>query len=81
MVWAGVDYNGKAPLVFFKDKERMNGKMYLAMLKHKILPWTKEHYKNQKIMQDSAPPHTTKEVRLWISENFSQFITPEITRS
>lgn len=80
MVWAGVTYNGKAPLVFFKAGEKMTGKVYKNMLEKKILPWSKKHFKDEvwTYLQDSAPSHVTKDVRKWILNNFPDFVTPEM---
>ena len=80
MVWAGVTYNGKTPLVFIDEGVKVNQELYLTqILQQKLVPWTAEHFGDQKFtfQQDSAPAHKARNVQDWCKGNFPDFITSQ----
>ena len=63
MVWAGVTYNGKTPLVFIEEGAKINEELCKSqVLQQKLVPWTLQRFGNQgfTFLQDSAPAHKTR---------------------
>ena len=42
IVWVGIIFDGKAPLIFIEDGVKINQIVYRTMLQNKLLPWTQE---------------------------------------
>ena len=64
MVWTGISWEGKTPLVIVKGN--LNVEEYVTMLEEHFLPFRAEYYSNDCVFQqDNAPAHAalhTKEV-------------------
>jgi len=77
MIWGGISYEGKTPLIFFNPGERINSKTYCQ----KILRPLRDRWgpalfgdNNWTYQQDSAGPHASKETQDWCHANFTDFI-------
>lgn len=77
MVWAGVGYNLKTPLVFISEGTKINQVVYRNLLRHEVRAWMKEKALDFTFQQDGAPAHTANETQAWCERNFSDFIRKE----
>ena len=79
MVWAGITFDGKAPLIFIEEDVKINQMIYRTMLQDKVLPWAQEQFRDRHwtFQQDSAPPHKARDTLNWIEENFPSFLSPQ----
>lgn len=69
IVWAGVSVNRIIGPFFFDNT--VNGVRYLTMLQDWLLPQLSVEERNSiRFMQDGAPPHWSREVRVWLTANF-----------
>lgn len=74
MVWAGIGYYWKSPLVFCKQKNKLNSKGYLEILKDNIPPKTrfsdcpKGKEDDWAFLQDNATIHKTAEVMDYLEQ-------------
>lgn len=67
MVWAGVGYNAKAPLIFVKAGVKINTDVYRKEILKPTEQWAAEHYgiddegywNDWTFQQDGAPSHTS----------------------
>ena len=59
MVWAGITYDGKTPLIFIKEGVKVDQVVYQTMLQDKVLPWAQDPFvdRHWTFQQDSAPTH------------------------
>lgn len=81
MVWAGVGYNAKAPLIFVKAGVKINTDVYRKEILKPVEKWAWEHYgfdedgywNDWTFQQDGAPSHTS------IHENPDKFRVPTQT--
>lgn len=79
MVWAGVTWDTKTPLIFVPQGVKVNGNEYRQMLETKVLPWAKENLgEDWTFQQDGAGGHRAEETQNWIAENFPDFIKVDI---
>ena len=68
MVWAGISWRGKTPLVFFDYK--INVVQYVDMLEKNNEPFIEEYYpKGVTFLQDGAPVHTAKYTKEYFMES------------
>ena len=70
MVLAAVGEDGrKAPLYFCQNKETINSEVFQKILNSKIVPWANTVYgeHNYVLVQDNAPPHTSKSTVSWMT--------------
>ena len=58
-VWAGINWEGRTPIVIFEGK--MNAKAYVSVLEAALKPFL-PIINNAKFMQDNDPKHTLKRV-------------------
>ena len=77
MVFAGICYDGKTPLIFVPQGVKVNVTNYLDLLKTHVLPWSKQHFGRKKwiYQQDGAPAHKAKTVQDFCKSNFPDFIS------
>jgi hypothetical protein len=67
MVWAGLGYNTKAPLIFVKQGLKVNTDLYRREILKPVKHWAIEHYgvdddgcwNNWTFQQDNAPAHAS----------------------
>lgn len=79
MVWGGITFDGKTPLVFVKPGVKINQQYYQDEILDKILkPWAQKHYsgRNWVLQQDSAPAHRARKTIDWLNSQKIQFISP-----
>lgn len=80
MVWGGICWNGKTPLVIFNPDEKVRTDNYKSKV---LLPlkdrWAPALFKNGNwtFQQDSAPAHKSISNQEWCRQNFPDFITRE----
>lgn len=81
MVWAGVHWTGKTPLIFIPQGVKVNGAAYRQMLSEKVFPWTQRHFGNQPwtFLQDGASAHKAEETQDLIEANSPDFISVDIS--
>jgi transposase len=78
MVWAGITYNSKTPLIFIDEGVKVNQEIYQTqILECQMLPWAQKHFGDEQLMfqQDSAPAHKARNTQQWIDDNFPDFIS------
>ncbi|KIH64097.1 hypothetical protein ANCDUO_05596 [Ancylostoma duodenale] len=75
MVWAGITYTGKAPLIFVHEGVKVQGPQYFVILENKVLPWAPRYFGEEirTYQQDGAPSHKSEETHEWIARNFPDF--------
>lgn len=79
LVWGGITFDGRTPLVFVKPGVKINQQFYQEEILEKILkPWAKKHYsgRNWVFQQDSAPAHRAKKTIDWLKSQKIDFISP-----
>lgn len=76
MVFAGITYDGKTPLMFVPEGIKVNGENYLDILQQELQPWAQKHFRNKvwTFQQDGAPAHKARKVQQWCAQNFPGFI-------
>lgn len=76
MVFAGITYDGKTPLIFVPAGVKIKANNYLDVLKNEVLPWSKKHFGRKRwvYQQDGAPAHKAGSVQDWCDKNFPDFI-------
>jgi inhibitor of nuclear factor kappa-B kinase subunit alpha len=76
MVWAGITYDGKTPLIFIENGVKINQKTYRTMLNDQLMPWAQSHFgdRHWTFQQDSAPAHKAYDTQTWLESNFPDFI-------
>ena len=76
MVWAGVTFDGKTPLVFIEKGVKINQTAYQKTLHDKLLPWTRSHFgrRSWTFQQDFAPAHRARSTQNWLRSNVPDFI-------
>jgi transposase len=74
MVWAGVGFNLKTPLVFIPPGVKINSAHYVDMLEREVLPWMEELDYPPIFQQDGAPAHTARATQGWCNEMFFDFV-------
>lgn len=81
MVWAGVTYDAKTPLIFIPAGIKAKGDEYREMLSHKVFPWAAKHFGNRfwTFQQDGAPSHKAEATQKLIEENCPDFISVDIS--
>lgn len=77
MVWAGVGYNLKTPLIFVPQGVKIDSACYIEMLERELLPWLEENADSIVFQQDGAPAHTSKRTQEWCERNFDDFISKD----
>ena len=80
MVWAGFSAGGKAPLVFFDPKTRMNAQIYQnQVLEVAVKDAGRKLFGNGDwlYMQDGASSHTAKSTLAWLDAHNIPFIRPD----
>ena len=76
MVWAGVAYNLKTDLVFYRQGETVNADRYQsAILAPFVVPLCRQH--NLVFQQDSAPCHTATRIAEFLRTENIDFWTKE----
>jgi hypothetical protein len=69
IVWAGVSVNHIIGPFFFSDT--VTGERYQAMLQNWFLPqFSRTQRRSIRFMHDGAPPHWSRPVRVWLTDNF-----------
>ena len=65
----------KCPPIFFEAGLKITAKVYMDVLKKKVLPWLKRTYPrgNYVFQQDSAPAHKAKVTQAWMEKNFAAY--------
>uniref|UniRef100_A0A915CWZ0 Transposase n=1 Tax=Ditylenchus dipsaci TaxID=166011 RepID=A0A915CWZ0_9BILA len=71
MVWAGICFGDKLPLVFVDPGLRFNQAFYRQrILREVVRPWTQHRRSRFWIFQqDGAPPHTARLTQAWLRRN------------
>ncbi|KIH55529.1 hypothetical protein ANCDUO_14312, partial [Ancylostoma duodenale] len=80
MVWAGITYIGKAPLIFVHEGVKIQGPQYFAILESKFLPWALQCFGEEMwtYQQDGAPSHKPEETHEWAVRNFLDFTSVDL---
>ncbi|KIH46626.1 hypothetical protein ANCDUO_23320 [Ancylostoma duodenale] len=75
MVWAGLTYTDKTPLIIVHEGVKVEGPHYFAILENKVLPWALRYFGEEmwRYQHDGAPSHKSKETYEWIARNFPGF--------
>ncbi|KIH68444.1 hypothetical protein ANCDUO_01229 [Ancylostoma duodenale] len=75
MIWAGITYTDKAPLILVHEGVKVQGPQYFAILENKVLPWAPWYFGEEiwTYQQDGAPSYNSKETHEWIARNFPDF--------
>ncbi|KIH67461.1 hypothetical protein ANCDUO_02208 [Ancylostoma duodenale] len=60
MVWPGITYTGKTPLIFVAEGVKVHGPQYRAILENKVLPWGRRRGDALESIA-CAKPHSTVE--------------------
>lgn len=74
MVWAGIGYYFKTPLIFCKQETKLNSEGYLKILKANLPPKTraqdcpKGKEDDWAFLQDNAPLHKTREIMNYLEQ-------------
>ncbi|KIH57975.1 hypothetical protein ANCDUO_11829 [Ancylostoma duodenale] len=78
MVWAGISYTGKTPLIFMHEGAKAQGPQYCAILENKFLPWSPRYFGEEMwtYQWDGASSYNSEETKEWIARNFLDLIWP-----
>ena len=80
MVWGGIGYYFKTPLVFCKQKAKLNSEGYLQILKKHLPPKTRSQYcpkgkeDDWAFLQDNATCHKTHEVMDYLEREAPYYV-------
>uniref|UniRef100_A0A914EKN8 Tc1-like transposase DDE domain-containing protein n=1 Tax=Acrobeloides nanus TaxID=290746 RepID=A0A914EKN8_9BILA len=83
MVWAAITSDGKSPLVFVEPDLKVKSRYYREQILNRVpLPWARRYFGRRHwcFQQDGAPSHKAEEVQNWIRDNFSDFISVNISK-
>lgn len=76
MVWAGVTWKTKSPLIFVPEGVKVDAAAYQEMLRTKVLPWASKNLgQDWTFQQDGAGGHRAYDTQDWIKQNFPDFIS------
>ena len=80
MVWGAISKSWKCPLIFVKERVKVNTDSYVNDILTPALASMKEKFKNKSFtfQQDGAPSHTSKKTQKWCEEHFPSFWTKDL---
>ena len=72
MIWGGVSFYGRLPLVFAGQKEGINSDAYIEVLQKALIDNENNIFQSihkWKLLQDRAPCHMSHKVRNWLADH------------